>query len=173
MATAVYTPDQYVAVLKRRANSWKDASQVVDTIRDDLRKDVYELLTGPLTREQERRMGYPYGRNPTLGKRRGGQRQIRRFKRGRTQPTYHGYMPRLPINRQQGNLLRAARISTRRTDDGYEVRLWFTPTKALWTLVPGGTEHQVARGFWREINKRMLYRKAGIIKRTRMAFQRK
>lgn len=165
---ATYTPDQYVVVLRKRTAAWSQASQVKDDLRRGLEADVRKNLTGPLTRAQERRMGYPYGREPVLGKRRGRQRQIMIRKRGRVQPMYRGRMPILPINYQQGTLLRAARIFSRKTEEGYEVGLHFLPVKAAWTLVPGGTQKEVARGFWREINRQMLYRKAGIIKRTKM-----
>ena len=167
-----YTPSQYAVALQRRARAWKDTQAVAELVRGQLSGDVDQLLSGKHPRQELKRLGYPYGREATLGNRRGPQRRALLYQRGHKQPVDRGYLPRLPINEQTGALKRAAEITAKRTETGYEIRLRFRQVKSLPVLNPRGLPNMVARGFWREINRRMLYRKQGIIKRTKMALLR-
>lgn len=116
-------------------------------------------------------MGYPYGRESVGGGKRGPQRQSLQFVRGKKQPISRGYLPRLPINKQRGTVMRALRVRLTVKASEYEIRVSFQRTKALWVLVPGGTRRMVARGFLRELHRRQLIRKSRIIKDVKVVLR--
>lgn len=64
--------------------------------------------------------------------------------------------PLLPINQQSGALLRGWRIFTRFSSSGPIYRLQNIARNRQFVLMPGGTKHMVDRGFWAELNRRVL-----------------
>lgn len=100
---------------------------------EQAKQDAIKLTSGSVSTKQLRRMGHPFSR-----------RRPQAF-------------PRLPINRQSGQLQKSLRVFRRFDARGLTYQLQFTSPHAV-VLRPGGTAIMVARGFWAELRKRHTQR---------------
>ena len=64
--------------------------------------------------------------------------------------------PLVPINIQTGKLHRSWRIFTRRGGDTVVYRLQNLAKHGKFVLRPGGTKHMTDRGFWAELQRRVI-----------------
>lgn len=96
------------------------------------------LTSGSVSTAQLIRMGHPFGRR-AVRPGRGGRGRIR------------GNLPRLPINKQTGDLQKSLILPIFQTARGFEYRLQFTKDYASFVLAPGGSRTTVARGFFPEL----------------------
>lgn len=64
--------------------------------------------------------------------------------------------PLLPINFQTGRLYRSWRVFARRTGDTVAYRLQNMAKHGKFVLRPGGTKYMVDRGFWAELQRRVI-----------------
>lgn len=100
---------------------------------EQAKQDALKLTSGSVSTKQLRRMGHPFSR-----------RRPQAF-------------PRLPINKQTGELQRSLRVFRRFDARGLTYQLQFTSPHAIVTR-PYGTAVMVARGFWAELRKRHTQR---------------
>jgi hypothetical protein len=96
----------------------------------EMGKIAVELTSGTVSTRELRRMGHP-------------------FSRRRPQAS----VPKLPINKQSGNLQDAIRIVRRVRGDGEEIYLQVNSPHAM-VLAKGGTSRMVPRGFFEAFAKR-------------------
>jgi hypothetical protein len=113
---------------KVRRSLFVEHKAVVEAMQEEARR----LTSGTVSSETLRAMGHPFARKATKGRRKGAQR---------------GSLPRLPINRQTGDLQKSLRVFRRWQGNTVAYQLQFTSPHSV-VLTPGGTDRMVARGFW-------------------------
>lgn len=110
-----------------------------------------EILSGPITTKELRRMGHPFARK-RMSRRgfertamKGGQRLSVKMRHG-VVPTVGIAIPRLPINKQSGRLRSGVRLNPVSTHPlSYEIGVGQVPY-AKYILSPKGTKKMVPRG---------------------------
>jgi len=107
------------------------------------RDEAIKLTSGGVSSQQLAQMGHPFGRNAPSARAKG--RRIGKMR---------GSLPRLPINRQTGELQQSLQIMLRSTTDGTRFFVQFTSPHAI-VLIPGGTQKMAARGFWTAFHRKM------------------
>lgn len=109
-------------------------------------KEAQKLTSGTTSKAALRAAGHPFRKNRlrSIGKKLSG-----------TKSTFASF-PLLPINRQTGALYRAWRIFQRHTSGGLIFRLQNMSRHGKFVLNPGGTKNMTDRGFWVELQRRVI-----------------
>lgn len=110
-------------------------------------KEAQKLTSGTTKQATLTAAGHPFRKNRlrSIGK------KIARS----TKSTFASF-PLLPINRQTGDLYRAWRIFARKTGESMVYRLQNMSRHGKFVLNPGGTKNMTDRGFWVELQRRVI-----------------
>jgi hypothetical protein len=113
------------------------------------REEAEKLTSGTTSTRELTQAGHPFARA----------RGANRFGgRGRGTVSLMRSYPLVPINEQSGRLRRSWRIFRRRDPEKGSVafQLQNIAPESKYVLAPGGTARMIDRGFWNELNRRVL-----------------
>lgn len=130
-----------------------------DLLVDATWADMIELTSGTVSTAELRRLGHPFARGASVG-------APSRLQRGARAPVAR--MRTLPINRQSGRLQKS--LGKRKVGGkgpltrSFDVGTVKGAGRSIYVLMPAGTRRMVARGFWREVHRRLKARRDGFVK---------
>lgn len=143
--------------------------RIAEGLKAEAIKPAIALTSGTISAAQMAEAGHPFARRS--------RDRTGRLKRGRTAEIRAvrraiGRLPRLPINRQSGELQKSLKVTVRSGGGVWRLYLDTNSPHAI-VLSPQGTKTMVPRGFVEELQRRMnsqamVSRLRGIIRRTRL-----